>query len=70
LARPAILQAYGIAAADRARSRYSWDRIARETTATYERCMRPTPAEAERSLDDEMAELERTVDLRDDVALA
>lgn len=70
LARPAILQAYGIAAADRARSRYSWDRIARETTATYERCMRPTPAVAERSLDDDMAELERTVDLRDDVALA
>jgi D-inositol-3-phosphate glycosyltransferase len=29
--------AYGIAAADRARSRYSWDRIARETVRVFER---------------------------------
>jgi D-inositol-3-phosphate glycosyltransferase len=29
------LEAYGIAAADRARSRYSWERIARETLAAY-----------------------------------
>jgi glycosyltransferase involved in cell wall biosynthesis len=30
-------QAYGIAAADRARSRFSWERIARETARVYER---------------------------------
>jgi D-inositol-3-phosphate glycosyltransferase len=36
LARPMLLQAYGVAAADRAKSRYSWDRIARETLAVYE----------------------------------
>jgi len=39
LSTPALLSAYGIAAADRAQSRYSWDRIARETAATYERCL-------------------------------
>ena len=39
LATPALLNAYGIAAADRARSRYSWDRIGRETAAAYERCL-------------------------------
>jgi D-inositol-3-phosphate glycosyltransferase len=36
LARPMMLEALGVAAADRARSRYSWDRIARETVAVYE----------------------------------
>lgn len=36
---PMLLQGYGIAAADRARSRYSWDRIARETLAVYERSL-------------------------------
>lgn len=36
LARPMLLEAYGVAAADRVRSRYSWDRIARETLAAYE----------------------------------
>jgi glycosyltransferase involved in cell wall biosynthesis len=39
LATPALLTAFGIAAADRARSRYSWDRIGRETAAAYERCL-------------------------------
>jgi glycosyltransferase involved in cell wall biosynthesis len=39
LATPMLLQGYGIAAADRARSRYSWDRIARETLAVYERSL-------------------------------
>jgi D-inositol-3-phosphate glycosyltransferase len=39
------LEAYGIAAADRAKSRYSWERIARETLAAYEACRRsPAPA--------------------------
>ena len=36
---PMLLQGYGIAAADRARSRYSWDRIGRETLAVYERSL-------------------------------
>jgi glycosyltransferase involved in cell wall biosynthesis len=40
LSRPALLQAYGIAAADRARSRYSDARIGQETAAAYERCLR------------------------------
>jgi glycosyltransferase involved in cell wall biosynthesis len=31
-----MLEAFGVAAADRVRSRYSWDRIARETVAVYE----------------------------------
>ena len=39
LATPMKLTGFGIAAADRARSRYSWERIAAETTAAYERCM-------------------------------
>jgi glycosyltransferase involved in cell wall biosynthesis len=39
LATPMLLQGYGIAAADRARSRYSWDRIGRETLAAYERSL-------------------------------
>jgi D-inositol-3-phosphate glycosyltransferase len=37
LAHPMLLEAYGVAAADRATSRYSWDRIAAETLAVYER---------------------------------
>ncbi|MBV9381987.1 MAG: glycosyltransferase [Streptosporangiaceae bacterium] len=36
LAHPMLLEAYSVAAADRARSRYSWDRIARETAAVYD----------------------------------
>jgi glycosyltransferase involved in cell wall biosynthesis len=37
LSHPMLMEAYGVAAADRVRSRYSWDRIASETTAVYER---------------------------------
>jgi glycosyltransferase involved in cell wall biosynthesis len=37
LAHPMMMEAYGVAAADRARSRYSWDRIAGETLAVYDR---------------------------------
>lgn len=44
LATPVRLEAYGIAAADRARSRYSWDRIARETVAAYAVLRRRTAA--------------------------
>jgi hypothetical protein len=39
LATPALLRGYGIAAADRAKSRYSWERIGREAAAAYERCL-------------------------------
>ena len=39
LAHPMLIEAYGVAAADRARSRYSWDRIAAETTAVYDRTL-------------------------------
>ena len=39
LASSLQLEAFGIAAADRARSRYSWDRIGRETVHAYERCV-------------------------------
>jgi len=44
LASPLRLEAFGIAAADRARARYSWDRISREILAAYERCLQPTAA--------------------------
>jgi glycosyltransferase involved in cell wall biosynthesis len=39
LAHPMLIEAYGVAAADRARSRYSWDRIATETVAVYDRAI-------------------------------
>ena len=35
LAHPMLLEAFSVAATDRARSRYSWDRIAHETVAVY-----------------------------------
>ena len=37
LAHPMLIEAYGVAAVDRVRSRYSWDRIAAETLAVYDR---------------------------------
>ena len=37
LAHPMLIEAYGVAAADRVRSRYSWDRIAGETLSVYSR---------------------------------
>ena len=36
LAHPMLLEAFSVAATDRARSRYSWDRIAQETLAVYD----------------------------------
>jgi glycosyltransferase involved in cell wall biosynthesis len=39
LAHPMLIEAYGVAAADRAKSRYAWDRIAAETTAVYDRAL-------------------------------
>jgi glycosyltransferase involved in cell wall biosynthesis len=47
LGTPALLQAYGIAAADRAASRYAWPRIGAEAAAVYERCVRPAVEVAE-----------------------
>jgi glycosyltransferase involved in cell wall biosynthesis len=44
LSSPLRLEAYGIAAADRATARYSWERISRETLTAYEHCLRPTAA--------------------------
>jgi glycosyltransferase involved in cell wall biosynthesis len=32
-----LIEAYGVAAVDRVRSRYSWERIAGETLAVYDR---------------------------------
>lgn len=54
LATPALLRGFGIAAADRAKSRYCWERIARETVAAYERSMPAIAAEQ----DEEAAEAE------------
>ena len=39
LASPLQRDAFSVAAVDRARSRYSWDRIGRETVRAYERCL-------------------------------
>jgi glycosyltransferase involved in cell wall biosynthesis len=36
LQHPMLLEAFSVAAADRAKSRYSWDRIAHETLAVYD----------------------------------
>jgi glycosyltransferase involved in cell wall biosynthesis len=49
LASPLRLEAFGIAAADRARARYSFDRISRETLAAYERCLQPAATDLERA---------------------
>ncbi len=65
LAQPAMLQAYGIAAGDRARSRYCLDRIGCETAAAYERCLPRTAVP-----DDEFAERLDEQDLRGVAAFA
>ncbi len=46
LASPMLREGYGIAAASRARDRYSWPRIAAETLAVYESLPRPAGAAA------------------------
>jgi D-inositol-3-phosphate glycosyltransferase len=58
LASPMLLEGFGIAAADRAQARYSWDRVGRETLSVYDHAQRPgavtlTPAEDE--LDEELS---------------
>ncbi len=58
LSSPMLLEGYGIAAMDRAQSRYSWDRIGRETLAIYERSQHDRPApEAEPADAEDSAEL-------------
>lgn len=59
LSRPALLQAYGIAAADRAQSRYSQDRIGLETEMAYQRCLRANSGAAQASVEDELGEAAR-----------
>jgi D-inositol-3-phosphate glycosyltransferase len=44
LADRTLLEAYGMAAADRAHARYGWDRIASETVAVYQRVAREREA--------------------------
>jgi glycosyltransferase involved in cell wall biosynthesis len=44
LANSLRLEAYGIGASDRAKSRYSWERITRETLTAYAGCVRRPPA--------------------------
>jgi D-inositol-3-phosphate glycosyltransferase len=56
LSRPALLQAFGIAAADRARSRYSQARIGLETAAAYERCLQARSGVDPVAAEDELAE--------------
>jgi D-inositol-3-phosphate glycosyltransferase len=59
LTSPVRLEAFGIAATDRARSRYCWDRIARETVAAYDslpgRAAAVAAAAAAASADDDAA---------------
>jgi glycosyltransferase involved in cell wall biosynthesis len=47
LGDPTKLAGYRIGAADRARARYGWDRIAADTEVAYERALRPQQAVAE-----------------------
>lgn len=46
LGHPMLLEAFSMAATDRARSRYSWDRIAHETLAVYDSALDAMPAAA------------------------
>lgn len=66
LADSTLRTAYGIAAADRARSRYSWDRICREMVRVFERVSDSTaaPAEPAEPVDElsELAELSDTAE--------
>lgn len=68
LAQPAMLQAYGIAAGDRARSRYGVERTCQETAAAYERCLLASTV-AEDALA-EPGEVDEAADLREVAALA
>ena len=54
LGNPMLLEGFGIAAADRAQARYSWERIGRETIALYTKTQQPVVAPVE--LDEEIDE--------------
>ncbi len=56
LASPLHVEAFGIAAADRAHSRYSWDRIGRETVRAYQRCLPGTAPDLPDEADPELAD--------------
>jgi D-inositol-3-phosphate glycosyltransferase len=58
LGNPALRQAYGIGAADRASSRYSLERTGKETVAVYEQCVRARTA----TIDAQLADLEAELD--------
>jgi glycosyltransferase involved in cell wall biosynthesis len=64
LAEPFWRDAYGTAGADRARSRYSWDRIAADTAMVYQQVLGVPTEPAEPSDVDELGDLE-TADDRD-----
>ena len=54
LANPMLLEGFGIAAADRAQARYSWERIGRETIALYQKTQAPVvaPVEADEEIEE------------------
>jgi hypothetical protein len=58
LANPMLLEGFGIASADRAQARYSWERIGRETIAVYTKTQQPVIVPVE--TDDE--ELEEVIE--------
>src|SRR6202000_505601 len=55
LANPMLLEGFGIAAADRAQARYSWERIGRATLAASQKTQKPVVAPVE--LDEEIEEV-------------
>ncbi|MFF5263005.1 glycosyltransferase [Actinomadura viridis] len=59
LSEETTLNGYAIAAADRAHSRFTWDRIAAETLRTYTKVLPPEPEPAEAAEDIEAVEMER-----------
>jgi glycosyltransferase involved in cell wall biosynthesis len=61
LARPVQMQALGIAAADRAQSRYSFGRVGRETAAAYEHCLRARSAALAVAVEEELADVSADV---------
>jgi glycosyltransferase involved in cell wall biosynthesis len=59
LASPMLLEGFGIAAADRAQARYSWERVARETVAVYEHARRPAVGVVAAEEIDEIEEIDQ-----------
>jgi glycosyltransferase involved in cell wall biosynthesis len=56
LANPMLLEGFGIASADRAQARYSWERVGRETIALYAKTQPPVVAPVETEADEELDE--------------